>query len=584
MTEGGEILVARARVKSLPVRAALSGLAAVTAWLLHPTVWPYVWLGVYGLTVALDIWLFRRALSYSPAQWRQARIWLPASISLTVTVFSSLAVYNWFLGGPEGQVFAAITLCCSLMSVVLTLYYRKTYLFAALVPHALYLLGLPVATLVLSGGKSVLPFAVVSMSTLTFLLYLMMAVRTINRHLDDLRESGEIAHAAVRTAEAATAAKSNFLAVMTHEIRTPMNAVVSAVNLLRKTPLNANQMSHLNLMADANEVLLSLLNDVLDLSKIEAGRMTFERNAIDLTEMLGNLEALFSPSAREKGLRLKIIMARDLDTHILGDPLRIRQILFNLLSNAVKFTEVGNIWLRARKIETPAGDMLSFEVEDEGIGIASEAVERIFNSFEQGEAATTRRYGGTGLGLAISRKLARYMGGDISVRSIPGRGSCFCVNLPYEAETRTLTADAEFIAEAAEDASIHVLIVDDHEVNRRIVSLFLEPLGWSWTMADNGAEAVERCQMRRFDVILMDMQMPVLDGISATKQIRALRGPNQQTPIVALTANTMDYHRAAWADVGVHDFLTKPIDPDLLISTLLARANEATSLAEEGVA
>ena len=581
MTEGGEVLVARARVKSLPVRVALSGLAAVTAWLLHPTIWPFIWLGAYGLTVVLDIWLFRRALGYSPQQWQKAKWWLPASITLTVAVFSSLSVYNWFLGGPEGRVFAAISLCCSLISVVLTLYYRKLYLFAALVPHALYLLGLPLATLILSGGKEALPFAVVSISILTFLLYLMMAVRTINRHLDELQASTEVARDAMRTAEAATAAKSNFLAVMTHEIRTPMNAVVSAVNLLRKTPLMPNQLSHLNMMADANEVLLSLLNDVLDLSKIEAGRMTFERTAIDLTEMLANLETLFAASAREKGLRLKIILARDLDTHVLGDPLRIRQILFNLLSNAVKFTEVGNIWLRARKVETASGDRLTFEVEDEGIGIEPDAIERIFNSFEQGELATTRRYGGTGLGLAISRKLARCMGGDISVKSIPGRGSCFSVALPYEAEISIVPAEGDAVIEAAEDASVHVLIVDDHEVNRRIVSLFLEPLGWSWTMADNGAEAVERCQMRRFDVILMDMQMPVLDGISATKQIRALRGPNQQTPIVALTANTMDYHRAAWAEVGVLDFLTKPIEPDVLISTLLARANETVPLAED---
>ncbi len=299
--------------------------------------------------------------------------------------------------------------------------------------------------------------------------------------------------------------------------------------------------------------------------------MAFEAAPIDLPEMLGNLEALFLPQASEKGLTLKTILARDLDVAVISDPLRLRQILFNLVSNAVKFTTRGSVWLRVRKTKD---GMLGFEIEDEGIGIEPDQLERIFSSFEQGELATTRRYGGTGLGLAISRKLAQLMGGDITVRSQPGKGSCFCLNLPYQAAVTAPVAAAEVTVVAASrpEPTIHVLIVDDHEVNRRIVSLFLEPMGWGWTMADNGIEAVERCHARRFDVILMDMQMPLLDGISATRRIRAGKGPNKQTPIIALTANAMDYHRAAWAEVGVDDFLTKPIDPELLITTLLDKA------------
>lgn len=358
-----------------------------------------------------------------------------------------------------------------------------------------------------------------------------------------------------------------------------MNAVVSSVNLLRKTQLDERQRAHLNLMAEANDVLLGLLNDVLDLSKIEAGKMTFEAAPIDLPEMLNNLEALFLPQAREKGLALKTIVARDLDAHVISDPLRLRQILFNLVSNAVKFTSQGTIWLRVRKLKD---GMLGFDVEDQGIGIESDQIERIFSSFEQGELATTRRYGGTGLGLAISRKLAQLMGGDITVRSQPGKGSCFCLSLPYRAaEPAPIVEEIAIVTESRPEPSIHVLIVDDHEVNRRIVSLFLQPMGWGWTMADNGIEAVERCHARRFDVILMDMQMPLLDGISATRRIRASKGPNRETPIIALTANAMDYHRAAWAEVGVNDFLTKPIDPELLITTLLDKAEGTPSVVND---
>ncbi len=582
MMAGGEILVAQSRVKSLWTRAGLSALAATTAFLLHPSPWPAVWLGVYWLTVLADVALFARALTFTTqAQWQKAQNLLSASIVVTVLVFSSLSLYNWFLGGVEGKVFAAVSLCCSLMSVVLTLYYRKRYLYAALVPHALYLISLPITTMLMSGGRAALPLAIVVTGILAFLVYMIQAVKTIGGHMRELREAGEVARAAVEAAEAATAAKSNFLAVMTHEIRTPMNAVVSAVNLLRKTPLTEVQKSHLALMADANEVLLGLLNDVLDLSKIEAGKMTFERVPIALPEMLDTLEALFRPQAKEKGVQLKTILASDIDQQIYGDSLRLRQILFNLMSNAVKFTTVGNVWLRARRVCNGDSDMIVFAVEDEGIGIAPEALERIFNSFEQAELATTRRYGGTGLGLAISRKLARRMGGDITAKSVPGKGSCFTLTLPYEAVAIIPVIEPVVLPEIVEESSVHVLIVDDHEVNRRIVSLFLDPLGWSWTMAENGAEAVERCQTRQFDVILMDMQMPVLDGISATKQIRALRGPNQSTPIVALTANAMTYHRAAWAEVGVQDFLTKPIDPDLLVQTLMARAMPTEAIEEE---
>ncbi len=567
MTDTSDKAIARTRVKGVMTRLALAGLAAALAYLLHPAYWPALWLGVYCAAQAVDYALFLNRLKENPKvqEWH-----LLTSIVANVLIFSSITAYNWFFGGTAGKMFAAISICCSLINAVLTMHYRKQYLYASLLPHAAYLLGLPIVTLCLSSGAEFLPMAVVIVSIVTYLVYLMSAVRALNSSMVRLQRAGETAHDAQLAAEHANAAKSNFLAVITHEIRTPMNAVVSAVQLMRKTPLNDSQKAHLSMLGDASEVLLGLLNDVLDLSKIEAGKMTFERSAIDLNDMLHNLEALFLPQAREKGLEIKTVVARDLDSHIISDPLRLRQILFNLVSNAVKFTPNGTVWLRVRKVENE----IVFAVEDEGVGIAAEDVERIFSSFEQGEAATTRRFGGTGLGLAISRKLARLMSGDITVRSQVGRGSCFYLSLPYEAASRTPEPEhqEEIMAETSDEASMHVLIVDDHEVNRRIVSLFLEPMGWAWTMADNGETAIELCRTRKFDIVLMDMQMPGIDGIMATRRIRAERGPNQLTPIVALTANAMDYHKKAWAEVGVYDFLTKPIDAELLLSTLQKNA------------
>ncbi len=568
MTENGFETIVRTRLAGMGTRLAQAALAACIAWLLHPSPWPLAWLGAYVAAQLVDRHLFTRAQGQDE---RPHQTPLIASIIANVVIFSSLSVYNWCLGGMEGKIFAAITICCSLISVTLTMYYRKRYLFAAFVPHALYLLSLPLISLVGQPRLSNWPMAVVTVSIVTFVAYAMVAVRQLNASMMALIAAKDEAQAARNVAEQANAAKSNFLAVITHEIRTPMNAVVSSLNFLRRTPLNEEQKAHINMLESASDVLLGLLNDVLDLSRIEAGKMSFERQPVDVAEMLRGLEALFRAQVREKGLTLRVSIAPEAPARIVTDPLRLRQILFNLVSNAVKFTDHGLISLRVRQ----AGDSLSFEVEDQGIGIAEGDLERIFTSFEQAEAATTRRYGGTGLGLAISRRLAQLMGGELSVRSRRNEGSCFYLTLPCEAAVETAAPVAAPAAPAMPEAPLHVLIVDDHEVNRRIVSLFIQPFGWAWTMADNGAEAVRLCREQAFDVILMDMQMPGMDGIAATRHIRGTDGLNRATPVVALTANALESHRQAWSDIGVQTVLTKPIDPEQLVSALASHAAQA---------
>ena len=422
------------------------------------------------------------------------------------------------------------------------------------------------------------------------LLYLLLRLRRLTGVLTAVRLASADAERRRRTAEAATAAKSNFLAVISHEIRTPMNAVVAAVKLLRRTRLDDDQKAHLRMLTEAGDGLLALLDDVLDLSKIEAGKMTIERVPVDIAEMLAGLQTLFWPQAQPKGLTIRTAIDADVAPEVMSDPLRLRQILVNLISNAVKFADAGVIRIRVR-MNDAAPTRLVIEVEDEGMGIAAGDLDRIFQAYEQGAAATSRHHGGSGMGLAISRRLARLMGGDITVRSVEGEGSCFTLSLPYDAAGPvassasapcvTLPAAAGEPATAIKTAPVHVLIVDDYEINRRIVSLFIEPLGWAWTMAETGAEAVELCQAHTFDVILMDMQMPVMDGLAATRAIRARRGPNQATPIVALSANAMDHHRQAWADIGVDAFLTKPVDPEALITTLAYKASGCASAISE---
>ena len=416
-------------------------------------------------------------------------------------------------------------------------------------------------------------------------LYLVIRLRRLTGVLTALRVACADAEHRRRTAENASAAKSNFLAVISHEIRTPMNAVVAAVRLLRRTRLDDDQTLHLHMLTEAGDGLLALLDDVLDLSKIEAGKMTIERVPVDIAEMLAGLQTLFWPQAQPKGLTIRTALDGDVAPEVMGDPLRLRQILVNLVSNAVKFADAGAIRLRVR-LNDIAPARLVIEVEDEGVGIAAGDLDRIFQPYEQGAAATSRHHGGSGMGLAISRRLARLMGGDLTVRSVAGEGSCFTLSLPYAAAcptapSATSPAPPGQPGTAAKAAPVHVLIVDDYEINRRIVSLFIEPLGWAWTMAETGAEAVDLCRTNSFDVIVMDMQMPVMDGLEATRAIRAGRGPNQATPIVALSANAMDHHRQAWADIGVDDFLTKPVDPEALITTLAYKASGCASAISE---
>jgi CheY-like chemotaxis protein len=324
---------------------------------------------------------------------------------------------------------------------------------------------------------------------------------------------------------------------------------------------------------------MGLLNDVLDFSKIEAGKMELESADMVVRDRLSTIVRLWEPRALANGVRLKMRIAPDVPAAVRTDPLRVQQILFNLMSNAVKFTHEGEIRIEA----SWADGRLNLAVSDTGCGIPADRLGQIFNSFEQADVGTTRRYGGTGLGLAISRRLAELMGGSLSVQSVDGEGSTFTLSLPM---TAVETAPAQPVRAAETSESLvgrSILAADDHEVNRRILQLLLEPHGCRLTLVENGAEALEAASGQRFDAILMDMQMPVMDGLEATRRIRAGE-TNGDTPVIALTANALDVHRAAWDAAGVHAFLTKPIDPVLLATTLAQACAVERPRAESAVA
>ncbi|MCX7166839.1 MAG: PAS domain S-box protein [Rhodocyclales bacterium] len=378
---------------------------------------------------------------------------------------------------------------------------------------------------------------------------------------------------AKEAAEAANLSKSAFLANMSHEIRTPMNGILGMAHLLRRGGVTLLQAERLDTIDRSCQHLLSIINDILDLSKIEAGKLALEETPLAVSSLLANVRSILSERARGKGIRL-LVEGDSLPFNVIGDPTRLQQALLNYATNAIKFTEKGSVTLRALKQKETADSLgVRFEVQDTGIGVTPEAIQRLFSAFEQADNSTTRKYGGTGLGLAITRRLAELMGGDTGVESTPGVGSTFwfTVTLKKGAEEFVTQPATDVDAETAIQqhySRSRVLVADDEPVNREVAKMLLEDIGLRVDTAEDGAKAVAMVQQTDYAIILMDMQMPNVNGLDATRQIREM--PRcREIPIVAMTANAFAEDKARCFEAGMNDFLIKPFDPDTLFATLL---------------
>ncbi|TFW14161.1 response regulator [Brevundimonas intermedia] len=537
------------------------------------------------------------------------------ALAVSATVFGGLSLVMWQTGGPLGGVCAALMLPAIMLSSMMTAARCQPMMIASLAPQMLYLLTTPFFAHLFGA-----PAPLVMTSAATVVLYVFYVVITWQR-MSETTTSLIRAHAEAQDlrlkAERSLADHTAFLAAVGHDLRTPIGAILTGAAELRAP--DPQSRASANLITDAGVMMKALLDDLLDHTRIGAGRMTVEVSDFDLRQMLAQTLQLWRGLADAKGLRLRVEGAAFVPRQVKGDVMRIRQVLNNLMSNAMKFTEEGQITLRVQAWpEEPSGYALLFEIADTGPGMTTDQLARLFTPFDQTADGVSARYGGSGLGLAISRNLIDLMGGRLTVRSAPGQGSRFTVSLilpkgedaepiaeiveesrldiarslahftpavqavvtPAPAPTpEPVAAEAEAEPDHADDQPLRLLVVDDHDINRRAVQLILQPLGCEITTAADGLIALERCDEAVFDVIFMDVRMPELDGRETTRRLRAGSGPNASTPVVAVTADTAPEDVAACQAAGMAYFVSKPLTPTALIGALQHVLNDTAAQA-----
>jgi signal transduction histidine kinase/ActR/RegA family two-component response regulator len=562
------MLARQTGVRARMVFAAVYGLALspMAGWAVSA-----VWFTLFTAVQGYEAWRYRASRKTTPEPGAAL-----ALLALNSTIYGALAIAAAIWGGYVGVTCGALFLAGAVLNAVVTNQRSQAAYTAAMAPFIGYFLAICYLAAETTGaGPKAIALAAVS----GLLVFSSSALwRSGASAFEAQRRARQEADRRRLQAESAVGAKSAFIAMVSHELRTPISAILAGAESIQNAPhapldLRANA----SLIAESGRMMRALLNDLLDLSKIEAGRMGVEVMDFDPAQLVSDTVSFWGAQAAAKGLSLTVEGAEALPTAVSADPTRLRQVLNNLLSNAIKFTDRGGVALAVEAVANSQGWKLVFAVADTGMGMTREQFARLFIPFDQTLASTARTHGGTGLGLTISRELARMMGGDLTAASQPGKGATF--TLQIQAGHAGSTAAAPPPAPVAPVTNVRVLGVDDHEVNRRALALMLEPLGVDLTLAASGEQALALASVAAFDVILMDLYMPQMDGRETTMRLRATPGPNQATPVIACTASTAERDWQACRQAGMTGSVPKPFDVSLLHGAI-ARALDERAAAE----
>ncbi|HEY3813434.1 MAG TPA: response regulator [Caulobacteraceae bacterium] len=507
-------------------------------------------------------------------------------VVLNGAAFGALSIPLWSFEGAAGGVISALVISAAMLNAVVGTPGSRVVLACALGPEIAYLLATP--WFMDFYGASALLQGVTALGCLGFAGYAVTLWNVLETSRRAEAEARTLAERKRNEAEAAGAAKSLYVATIGHELRTPISAMLAGSIELERAAKGSSLKAHATLIADAGRMMKTLLDDVLDHAKLDAGRMSMEAVPFDLRAVVAQTARFWTAEARKKGLKLRVEGAASLPRWVEGDPTRLRQIVNNLVSNAVKFTEKGSVTLNLKAwASADDGAAIRLQVVDTGPGMDREQVGRLFTPFGQGDVSIARNHGGTGLGLVISRQLAQLMGGQLTAYSVKGEGSTFTLALTLP------VAEAPAVPEAANEAAprqpsggraLRVLAADDHEINRRAVQLILQPLGAEIVQVTDGLQAVEKARAEEYDIIIMDVRMPGLDGREATRRIRAEAGPNQHTPIIAVTADTDKVDVDACRAAGMDWFVGKPLEPQALVQTVAQALDQAEQDAQDAAA
>jgi signal transduction histidine kinase/CheY-like chemotaxis protein len=578
----GLIATAITRRRELKTRLIFAVAGAVILLLVGDRVLAASWFGAVLVSQFVDFlaWAPFRDPGRKAAPSRREWLTLCAASVQATIVYSGFLVFVWFLWGTPGKIFAILWLCGALLHVTMHMHHERRTFLAAISPHVAYFVGLPLHSIVTGADPGRWGAAAILFAGFLYLAHLAAAFKQYHATSGAMRAARERALERQTAAEDANRAKSSFLANMSHEIRTPMNGVLGMAAALESANPTPEQAMKLRIIRESGDLLMNVLNDILDFSKIEANRIDLEKAPFRLSDVAAKVENLHALKAREQRLDFSVELSGDGEALRVGDAHRIVQVLHNLVSNAIKFTNTGEIRVT---ISAQGEPEVIIEVADTGIGMTPSQAARIFDPFSQADTTTTRRYGGTGLGLSIVKGLVDAMQGSISVESELGAGSKFIVRLPlpFAAEQEAMQSARSAPIETAVLGPLHILAAEDNSVNRSVLQALLAPAGMTLEFAEDGGEVVEAFREQRFDLILMDISMPTIDGVEAMKRIREIereRSHGTPIPIIAVSAHAMRQQVEHYLALGFDGYVTKPVTAERLraeISRVVSKASAA---------